>query len=156
VPLCVAISSGLLLYRLLGIFYFNIGADSDSDESDAWAPDHPLEVINPSNPKESIWHVDLVHEATGAAVQFGDYLGGATVWMLDKGRRGSSLTALREHLEALLEIVCSEKSPHTYDGTVAGCVAWNVSILDLSVGYGAFVSQQCFSKRTSTTVLSAP
>lgn len=122
-PLCVAISSGLLLYRLLGIFYFNLGADSDSDESDKWSPDCPLEVTNPANPKESIWHVDLVHVATGAVVRFGDDLGGATVWMLDEGRRGSRLIPLREHLEALLGIVCSGKSPHTYDGTVAGCVA---------------------------------
>jgi hypothetical protein len=122
VPLCVAISSGLLLYRLLGIFYFNL-AESDSDESDKWSPERPLEVINLANPKESIWHVDLVHVATGAVVRLGDYLGGATVWMLDEGRRGSPLIPLREHLEALLGIVCSEKSPHTYDGAVAGCVA---------------------------------
>lgn len=111
VPLCVAISSGLFLYRLLAIF-------SHSDDESRMPP----KVARPSNQADSVWHVELAHTATKAVVRFGDYRGAAAVWAGDCGNE-VEMGSFEEHLVSLLELLCSNKCPHTYDGTLAGCVA---------------------------------
>jgi hypothetical protein len=102
----------MLLYRLLGVFSFSSGDDIPS-------PEPPLNIVNPSEPATSVWHTELVHGATGIVVRFGDYRGAAAVWL---DAKGGDVGSFGKDLVSLLELLCSEKCPHTYAGIVAGTV----------------------------------
>ncbi|GAQ78562.1 hypothetical protein KFL_000150140 [Klebsormidium nitens] len=134
IPLCAAISSGMLLYRLIAIFSHVPDAEirgrlaSISMMSQSLTNDELplLDIVNPPNPADSIWHTKIAHVATGVVVRLGDCRGGAAVWIdmdkvdsLEEGRA----EIVKENLEWLLGILCGPKCPHTYDGTLAGCVA---------------------------------
>lgn len=114
VPLCAAISSGLLLYRLLAIYSYNANEAK---------PILPVFMKSP-NPAESLWYTELKDKESGLVVRIGDSRGAAAVWVagLDTAG-GTALATAKGHLENLLALLCSPKCPHTYDGTVAGCIA---------------------------------
>ncbi|GAQ78563.1 hypothetical protein KFL_000150150 [Klebsormidium nitens] len=114
VPLCAAISSGLLLYRLLAIYGY---------EPNGNRPILPV-FVKPPNPAESLWYTELKDRDSGLIVRIGDSRGAAAVWIggLDTAEV-TDLAIANEHLKNLVALLCSPKCPHTYDGTVAGCIA---------------------------------
>lgn len=111
VPLCAAISSAMMMYRVISLC-------SLRGDDDPWPA--RLDVAQPENSSESVWHAEVKHKKSGATVRFGDYLGGAVVWLLTSGDREQSET-LREDLTSLLQLLCSRRCPHT-SGCLAGCV----------------------------------
>lgn len=104
----------MLYYRLLAIY---------SHLSEAPEPDLPV-FMKSTNPAESLWYTELKDKDAGLIVRIGDCRGAAAVWVaaLDLAA-GTVLATAKEHLEDLLALICSPRCPHTYDGTVAGCVA---------------------------------
>jgi hypothetical protein len=67
---------------------------------------------------EWVWETALVHVASGAVVSFREYKGGARV----SSPQFSDAFPADDLLE-LLNLICSPRCPHPYDGTVAGTIA---------------------------------
>lgn len=126
VPLCAAISSAMLLYRLKATFTRDL---------------HPFPTVHPAckydyslvTPTtgdndtvstDSVWHVEVAHAATTGSllVRFGDWRGAATVWLIKPERSEWRTGAAKRDLVELLEYLCSPQCSHPYDGTVAGSV----------------------------------
>lgn len=96
------ISSALLLYRLCCLWPVNT-------EAEGWQG------------YKSVWTVTLRHKATGMFVQMSEWKGAALV----RFSSGAKVPAggYEADLLELMELLCSDKCPHPYDGTVAGSVA---------------------------------
>ena len=92
------ISSPMLLYRLRCLF--------------------PSCEVKDFNGYMSVWNVSLRHKRTHCQADFEDCKGGAI-----GGADPSTDEAATQDLLALIELLCSDCCPHTYDGLVAGCVA---------------------------------
>ena len=99
-PLSRVISSSMLLYRLRCLF-----PSCEVEQSDGY---------------EGVWRIHLRHKRTLCQAEFGDHKGAAILSgdaSMKEDRRA------RQDLLDLVELLCSDCCPHTYDGTVAGCVA---------------------------------
>lgn len=124
VPLCAAISSAMLLYRLRATFtlglIFLVPPNRPAFKDD-------LGLITPmagdTVSTDSVWHVQIAHAATGLLVRFGDWHGAAAVWLKEPGRSEWKTGAAKRDLAELLEYLCSPKCMHPEDGIVAGTVA---------------------------------
>ncbi|GAQ84816.1 hypothetical protein KFL_002070120 [Klebsormidium nitens] len=116
VPFCVTISSALLLYRLLALFSL-LDRETRLSNGSYESVQTPVEILRPEVP-DSVWYTEIAHVASGTVVRFGDYRGAASVWA--KASEGADMDKLKGDLESLLELLCGEKSPHTYDKVVAG------------------------------------
>lgn len=99
-----AIPSALALYRLICIF-----------------PNPKFTELTGSEGYKMPWEIMLRHKETGEFVGFGEWKGAFNV-------RGTKSTneydkrTLKDFIK-LVNLILSEKSPHPYDGTVAGSVA---------------------------------
>ncbi|GAQ79172.1 WD repeat-containing protein 90 [Klebsormidium nitens] len=125
VPLCAAISSAMLLYRLRATF--TLGNLILLVPTDHPAFKYDLTLITPMAGEtlstDSVWHVEVAHAATGLLVRFGDWRGAATVWLKEPGRSEWETGAAKRDLAQLLEYLCSRKCTFPEDGIVAGSVA---------------------------------
>ena len=94
------ISSPMLLYRLRCLF--------PSCEVQQW------------DGYKGVWRVSLRHKRTHCNAEFGEHKGAVVVCgdtSMEKDR------AATQDLLDLIHLVCSDRCPHPYEGTVAGCVA---------------------------------
>ncbi|GAQ84817.1 hypothetical protein KFL_002070125 [Klebsormidium nitens] len=121
VPFCVTISSALLLYRLLGLFSLLDRETRYSNVLHYSSVQTPVEIIRPGF-TDSVWHTEVRHMASASVVRFGDYRGAAAVWAATSAGADHE-EKLKEDLVSLLELLCGDKCPHTYDEVVAGCIA---------------------------------
>lgn len=96
------ISSPLLLYRLISIFF--------------GAP----EVV--SDPYKTIWWYNLRHKKTGKLMHFGEWKGCSGFW-LPEGGHNELKQPFKKDLEELLLFLVSDQIPHPYDGCTSGQVA---------------------------------
>ena len=95
-----AVSSPMLLYRLRCLF-----PSCEVEEAEAY---------------KAVWDVSLRHKRTNCRADFGEHKG-ATFANADPAIEKDG--AATQDLLDLIEMVCSDRCPHPYDGTVAGCVA---------------------------------
>lgn len=95
------ISSALALYRLMAIF-------------------GPMKIMSDSY--KSVWDFALKHQSSGKIITLYDYKGAFSF-----GSEFSNIKEVPEELKndlvELLNLICSDQSPHPYDGTVAGSIA---------------------------------
>jgi hypothetical protein len=98
--------SCLALYRLIALFQ-KMATDQHND----WY--------------KVIWSFGLKHKATGAGLCFGEFKAGFSFWteFMSADAANKKAPGFFEDLCELLELLASQKVPHTYDGTVAGSVA---------------------------------
>ena len=94
------ISSPMLLYRLRCLF--------------------PSCEVKKFKDDLSVWNVSLRHKRTHYQADFEDNRGGV-IGGADPSMKED--TAATQDLLGLIELLCSARCPHTYDGLVAGCVA---------------------------------
>ena len=99
-PMSRVISSPMLLYRLRCLFPF-----CEVEQSDGY---------------KGVWRIYLRHRRTLCQAEFGDDKGAA---VLSGDASLEEDKGARQDLLDLIELLCSDCCPHTYDGTVAGCVA---------------------------------
>ena len=94
------ISSPMLLYRLRCLF--------PSCEVQQW------------DGYKGVWRVGLQHKRTQCHAEFGEHKGAIVV------RGDTSMEkdeAATQDMLDLIELLCSDRCPHPYNGTVAGCIA---------------------------------
>jgi len=96
------ISSPLLLYRLISIFF---------------APPE-----TPGNPYKTIWWYSIKHKKTGKALGFGEWKGASGFWLTESGHKQLK-QPFKSDLEELLLFLVSDQIPHPYDGCTSGQVA---------------------------------
>ena len=94
------ISSPMLLYRLRCLF--------------------PSYEVKQGDGDLRVWNVNLRHRRTHCQADFEDLKGGAIVTAEPALEKDEAAT---QNLLDLIEVLCSDCCPHTYDGLVAGCVA---------------------------------
>ena len=99
-PMFRVISSPMLLYRLRCLI--------------------PSGKVEQSDGYKGVWHVCLRHRRTSYQADFGDCKGGARISADNSLEKDEAAT---QDLLDLVELLCSDCCPHTYDGTVAGCIA---------------------------------
>ncbi len=97
-PMYEVISSPMLLYRLRCLF-----PSCAVEEVDAY---------------KAVWDVSLQHKRTHCQAAFGEHKGAVRVC----GDASMDKAATQDLLD-LVALLCSDRCPHPYDGTVAGCVA---------------------------------
>ena len=94
------ISSPMLLYRLRCLFPF-----CEVEQADGY---------------KGVWSVSLRHKRTNRQAEFTEEKGAVVV--CGDATIGEDKATTQDLLD-LMELLCSNCCPHTYDGTVAGCVA---------------------------------
>jgi hypothetical protein len=99
-----AISSALMLYRLLCLFGGKVT------------------VVPKKHQYKCIWWFTLKHKETGEYLQFGEWKGAAGIWTRFHSRDELPGSYKADILTLLNELI-SKNTPHPYDGTVAGSVA---------------------------------
>jgi len=98
-----AISSALMLYRLLCLF--------------------PAPVkVEPEGRYKCIWWVCLKHIDTGETLMFGEWKGAAGIWTRFHDHKELPKSFKRDTL-TLLNLLISDQCPHPYDSLTAGGVA---------------------------------
>jgi hypothetical protein len=95
------ISSALVLYRLLAIF-------------------GPMTIT--SDRYKSVWNVVLYHYSTKKIITLYDYKGAFSFGSEFSNIEDVPESLLNDIIE-LLNLICSDESPHPYDGCVAGSIA---------------------------------
>ena len=99
-----AISSALLLYRLLCLF------------------GSPVQVVPKDDQYKCIWWVTLEHKKSHQILQFGEWKAAAGIWTTYHSIEKMPASFKADILE-LLNLIVSRTCPHPYDGCVAGSVA---------------------------------
>ena len=99
-----AISSALLLYRLLCLFGGKVT------------------VVPKKHQYKCIWWFTLKHKETGEYLQFGEWKGAAGIWTRFHSAEELPASYKADILTLLNELV-SKNTPHPYDGCIAGSVA---------------------------------
>ena len=95
-----ATSSPMLLYRLRCLF-----PSCEVEEAEAY---------------KAVWDVSLRHKRTNCRADFGEHKGAAFAHADPSMEKDE---AAAQDLLDLIELLCSDRCPHPYDGLVAGCVA---------------------------------
>lgn len=101
--ICDAISSAMLLYRLLCLFQCTVISEGPEGY-------------------KCVWWVTLSHKATGEQLMFGEWKGAAGIWTKFADKKEAPKEFLKDML-LLLNELCAQDCPHPYDGCVAGSVA---------------------------------
>ena len=99
-PMSSVISSPMLLYRLRCLF-----PSCEVEQSDGY---------------KGVWRVSLRHKRTNCQAEFGEHKG--AVMICGDAAIGEDKATTQDLLD-LIELLCSDRCPHTYDGVVAGCIA---------------------------------